>query len=119
MITLRFATTQMKNIRLIFFIIYVTIILIIMYFSLDILMNTEQYLSKIKLSAYIKFPKYIMGIFLFISILMFIEFVMQQFRIMKIKKNNEEMEDKIQNLKYKLYGKSQEEEEDSSKDTED
>ncbi len=108
---------QIKNSRLIFFSIYVIIILVIMYFSVDILRNTEQYLSKIKFSADIKLIKYIMGIFLFVSILMFIAFVMQQFKIMSIKKNIGDMEDEIQNLKAKLYDKSQEEEKDSDEDT--
>lgn len=70
-------------------------------------MNTEQYLSKIKLSSYIKFPKYVMGIFLFVSILMAIEYVMQQIRIYKLKNEIEDLESKVTELKAKLYDKSQ------------
>ena len=91
-----------------------------MYFSVDILMNTEAYLSKIKLSSYIKFPRYVMGFFLFISILMTIEYVMQQLRIHKIKQGIEDLESEIVELKAKLYDKSvsepEEEEEDTTED---
>ena len=80
-----------------------------MYFSVDILLNTEQYLSKIKLSSYIKFPRYVMGLFLFISILMVIEFVLQQIKIHSIKSGIDELKDEIIDLKAKLYDKSQEE----------
>ncbi|WP_436514660.1 hypothetical protein [Ekhidna sp. To15] len=99
----------MQRFKLIFHIIYVVIALVIMYFSVDILLNTEQYLSKIKLSSYIKFPKYVMALFLFISILMAIEFVMQQLRIRSIKNGIEDLEAEVVELKAKLYDKGQEE----------
>ncbi len=99
----------MQRFKLIFHIIYVVIALVIMYFSVDILLNTEQYLSKIKLSSYIKFPRYVMALFLFISILMMIEFVLQQLKIRSIKSGKEDLEGEIVELKAKLYDKSQEE----------
>lgn len=99
----------MQRFKLIFHIIYVVIALVIMYFSVDILLNTEQYLSKIKLSSYIKFPRYVMGMFLFISILMMIEFILQQLRIRSIKNGIDDLKDEIVELKAKLYDKSQEE----------
>lgn len=100
----------MQRFKLIFHIVYVIIALVIMYFSVDILLNTEQYLSKIKLSSYIKFPRYVMGLFLFISILMMIEFVLQQLKIRTIKSGIDDLKDEIVELKAKLYDKSQEEE---------
>ena len=100
----------MKRFKLIFHIIYIIITLVVMYFSIDILFNTEAYLSKIKLSSYIKFPKYVMGIFLFISILMAVEYVLQQLRIRQIKQGAEELEREIVALKAKLYDKGQQEE---------
>lgn len=116
----------MQRFKLIFHIVYVIIALVIMYFSVDILLNTEQYLSKIKLSSYIKFPKYVMGLFLFISILMMVEFVLQQLKIRSIKGGIEDLEAEIVELKAKLYDKSQEEpeistlvEEDSEEDEDD
>lgn len=116
----------MQRFKLIFHIIYVVIALVIMYFSVDILLNTEQYLSKIKLSSYIKFPRYVMGLFLFISILMVIEFAMQQLKIRSIKGGIDDLKDEIVDLKAKLYDKSQEVEEpafeedsDSGEDEED
>lgn len=99
----------MQRFKLIFHILYVIIAIVIMYFSVDILLNTEQYLSKIKLSSYIKFPRYVMGLFLFISILMMVEFVMQQLRINSIKGGIDELKSEIVELKAKLYDKAQEE----------
>ncbi|WP_420317079.1 hypothetical protein [Ekhidna sp.] len=98
----------MKRFKLIFHGIYILIFLVILYFSVDILMNTEQYLSKIKLSSYIKFPKYVMSLFLFVSILMAVEYIMQQMRIHKLKNDIGELEDEVVGLKAKLYDKSQE-----------
>ena len=97
----------MKRFKIIFHIVYILITLVVMYFSIDILMNTEAYLSKVKLSAYIKFPKYIMGIFLFLSVLMIVEYVMQQFRIRNIKSNIEGLENQVKELKAKLYDQGQ------------
>ncbi|WP_370088670.1 hypothetical protein [Ekhidna sp.] len=100
----------MQRFKLIFHIVYVVIALVIMYFSVDILMNTEEYLSKVKLSSYIKFPRYVMGLFFFLSILMITEYVMQQLKIRSIKGGIEDLEDEIKDLKAKLYDKSQSEE---------
>ena len=97
----------MKRFKIIFHIVYILITLVVMYFSIDILMNTEAYLSKVKLSAYIKFPKYIMGIFLFLSVLMIVEYVMQQLRIRNIKSNIEGLENQVKELKAKLYDQGQ------------
>jgi len=93
----------MKRFKLIFHIIYILITLALMYFSVDILMNTEAYLSKIKLSSYIKFPRYVMGLFLFISIIMAVEYAMQQIRINNIKKGIDDLKSEIVELKAKLY----------------
>ena len=97
----------MKRFKLIFHIVYILITVLVMYFSIDILMNTEEYLSKVKLSAYIKFPKYVMGIFLFISALMITEYIMQQVRIKNIKDGISDLENEVKDLKAKLYDKGQ------------
>ncbi|NQZ76215.1 MAG: hypothetical protein HRT61_08905 [Ekhidna sp.] len=98
----------MQRFKLVFHIIYVLIAVVIMYFSVDILLNTEQYLSKIKLSSYIKFPRYVMGLFLFLSILMITEYVLQQLKVREVKKGMGDLEDEIVALKAKLYDQSQE-----------
>lgn len=97
----------MKRFKIIFHVLYILITLILIYFSVDILMNTEDYLSKIKLSSYIKFPKYVMSLLLFISILMAVEYVMQQLRINNIKQGIGELQDEIVALKAKLYDKGE------------
>ncbi|MBC6426033.1 MAG: hypothetical protein GDA51_06115 [Ekhidna sp.] len=97
----------MKRFRLIFHILYILIALAVLYFSIDILVNTQAYLSKIKLSSYVKFPRYIMVVFLFVSILMIVEFVLQQIAVHRAKGNVEELENEILRLKAKLYDKGQ------------
>ncbi len=110
----------MKRFKLIFHILYVLIALTILYFSIDILLNTEQYLSKIKLSSYIRFPRYVMIAFLIIAIMMIVSFVMERFNVYKIKEGIEDLEEENVHLKAKLYDKgNSEEEEDESDEEED
>lgn len=95
----------MKRFKLIFHICFVIIALVVMYFSIDVLINTEAYLSKIKLSSYIKFPRYVMIAFLIISLMMIIEFILERFHVYQVKDGIEEMENEIVRLKAKLYDK--------------
>lgn len=99
----------MKRLKLIFHVIYVLIALVVFYFSIDILLNTEQYLSKIKLSSYIKFPRYVMIVFLIISLLMLGEFILERFNMYKLKSGVAGLKAEITELKAKLYDKAQEE----------
>ena len=50
-----------------------------------------------------------MGLFLFISILMAVEYIMQQIRIHGLKGEIGDLNDEVRDLKAKLYDKSQEE----------
>ncbi len=111
MIFLTFPTgeTKMKRFKLIFHISYVLIALFILYFSIDVLVNTNEYLSKIKLSQYIEFPRYVMIAFLVLSIIMITEFILERFNVYRIKEGIEDMEHEIVKLKAKLYDQSQEE----------
>lgn len=115
----------MKRFKLIFHICFVIIALTVLYFSIDVLVNTEAYLSKIKLSSYIKFPKYVMIAFLVIAILMIVEFVLERFHAYQIKDGIEEMENEIVRLKAKLFDKAEadggddEEEEEGEEEGED
>lgn len=77
------------------------------YISIDILLNTEEYLSKVKLSSYVKFPKYITIVFLALSIMMILEFIMDQLSIKKEKGRINRLENEILELKAKLYDQSQ------------
>ncbi len=99
----------MKRFKLIFHISYVIIALFILYFSIDVLVNTNEYLSKIKLSQYIEFPRYVMIAFLALSIIMITEFILERFNVYRIKEGIEDMEHEIVKLKAKLYDQSQEE----------
>ena len=106
----------MKRFKLIFQIFYVLIALTVLYFSIDILVNTEQYLSKIKLSSYIKFPKYVMIAFLIMAIMMIVSFVMERMNVYKIKDGIADLEEEIIHLKAKLYDKGNEGDSDDDDD---
>lgn len=95
----------MKRFKLIFQVLYVAVALGILYFSIDILMNTEQYLARIKLSSYVKFPKYIMSIFLIVSVFMLINFILEKLHIYRIKDGIKDLKEEIVHLKAKLYDK--------------
>jgi cell division protein FtsL len=109
----------MKRFKLIFQIFYVLIALSVLYFSIDVLINTEQYLSKIKLSSYIRFPKYVMIAFLIVSIMMIVSFVLERFNVYKIKEGIEDMEEEIIHLKAKLYDQSESDEGDDDEEQDD
>lgn len=84
-------------------------------------MNTEAYLSKIKLSSYIKFPRYVMIAFLIISLMMIIEFVLERFHVYQVKDGFSDLEEEIVRLKAKLFDQSEAnvaEEEDEDDDEE-
>lgn len=108
----------MKRFKLIFHVGYVLVALSILYFSIDVLANTEEYLSKIKLSSYIKFPRYVMIVFLSLSLLMIVEFILERFNVYRVKEGMDEMEDEIVKLKAKLYDQAQEEGDEEEEDEE-
>ena len=62
-----------------------------------------------------------MGLFLFVSVLMTIEYVMQQLRIRQIKGGMDDLRNEITELKAKLYDKSveQTDEEEEQEDEDD
>ncbi len=107
----------MKKFKLIFHIFYILIALVLLYFSIDILMNTQDYLLKIKLSSYIKYFSHVMSVFLFISILMIIGFVLQQLSIYQAKGNVGKLEEEILQLKARLYDRSHEADEEEEIDS--
>ena len=102
----------MKKFKLIFHISYVIIAMMTLYLSIDILMNTETYLSKIELFAYRKYLAYTMMIFLGLSLIMIVEFILERLNVYQIKEGVEELEDENVRLKAKLYDQSEEEERD-------
>ena len=106
----------MKRFKLIFHIVYLFSALIVLYFSIDIFLNTEQYLSMIKLSDYITYPKYIMGIFFIVSLMMLISFLIERYHAFQTKDEVQSLEEQIMSLKAKLYDmmKSDDEKEDDN-----
>lgn len=109
----------MKRFKLIFHITYIVIALGVLYFSIDVLMNTNAYLSKIKLSQYISFPRYVMIAFLIISALMITEFILERLNVYQVKEGIDDLKDEIVRLKAKLYDQNEEEEDEEGDDEED
>lgn len=60
-----------------------------------------------------------MGLFLFVSVLMTIEYVMQQLRIRQIKGGMDDLKNEITELKAKLYDKSVEQTDEEEEDEDD
>ena len=113
----------MKKTKLIFHILYVVITLFIFYFSIDILLNTEQYIAKIKFTSYIKLPRYAVLLLLFLSILMIVEFGLERIHAYQIKDGISDLKEEILSLKSRLhdieYKKNDEEDEDEDDDDND
>ncbi|MEM9895057.1 MAG: hypothetical protein AAF789_01695 [Bacteroidota bacterium] len=97
----------MKKFKTIFHIIYVIIALVVLYFSIDILLNLEAYLSKVKLSSYVKFPRYIMIVFLMLSLFMLIGFILERLNVLRIKSGISDKDNEIVRLKAKLFDQSE------------
>ena len=93
----------MKKTKLIFHILYVVITLFIFYFSIDILLNTEQYIAKIKFTSYIKLPRYAVLLLLFLSILMIVEFGLERIHAYQIKDGISDLKEEILSLKSRLH----------------
>ena len=89
----------MKRFKLIFHISYVIIALMLMYFSIDIMTNMEAYLDKIKLSTYLRFPKYVMAAFLVISILMVTAFILERVQAYRLQKTIKGLRKEITDLR--------------------
>lgn len=92
----------MKRFRLIFYICYVLIAIVVLHLSFDVLLHTQDYLAKIKLSAYLKFPKYLMAAFLFLSMLMLVEFTLQITTQYQLRKKAGALEKENEALKARL-----------------
>ncbi|MFY0605639.1 MAG: hypothetical protein JXR10_02930 [Cyclobacteriaceae bacterium] len=109
----------MKKFKLIFYPIYIVAVLLVLIFGLEILLNMEAYKEKFYSNLFsqsgsnlwsLKFiPYYLMGTFLFLGSLMSIEWVIENFQLMDLRRKLRKAEEEVMLYKSKLYDLSQEE----------
>ncbi|MFT6882444.1 MAG: hypothetical protein ACI83W_001516 [Marinoscillum sp.] len=122
----------MKKFKLIFYPIYIVAALLILIFGLEILANMESYKEKFYSNLFsqsgsnlwsLKYiPYYLMGIFLFLGTLMSIEWILENFQLMELRRKLKKAEGEVLHYKAKLYDLTQkpiEEEEPEEKEESD
>jgi|GEM_PF-1180329 len=108
----------MKKFKLIFYPIYIVAVLLVIIFGLEILFNMETYKEKFYSNLFsqsgsnlwsLKYiPYYLMGIFLFLGSLMSVEWIIENFQIMDLRRKLKKAEEEVLQYKAKLYDRSQE-----------
>ncbi len=81
--------------------------MVVLYFSLDIIINMDDYLDKIDFATLRKLPNYALGGFLFIAVLMLAEFTLENLQMIQLRKKVKEAEKEVINLKAKLYDQNE------------
>lgn len=100
----------MRKFKLIFYPLYVIIALGVLYFSVDILVNTDSYKAKVDFGMLRTLPYYVVTLTLIMSVLMVIEFGVDIFDKVGLKNRLKKAEQEILELKARLYDESQQEE---------
>jgi len=93
----------MKKFKLFFYPIFLITAVVVMYFSLDIIINMDDYLDKMDFATLRKLPNYALAGFLFISVLMLVEFGIENFQIITLRRKAKEANKEVLSLKAKLY----------------
>jgi hypothetical protein len=97
----------MKKFKLFFYPIFLITAVLVLYFSLDIIINMDDYLDKIDFATLRKLPNYALGGFLFIAVLMLAEFTLENLQMIQLRKKVKEAEKEVINLKAKLYDQNE------------
>lgn len=78
--------------------------MLVSYFSIDILLNMEAYQSKMDIAfAARKLPIYLMLAFLFLGVLMLIEIIQENLRSYRLSRQLKKTEQELLQVKAKLY----------------
>ncbi|MEP4532351.1 MAG: hypothetical protein ABJ004_04645 [Cyclobacteriaceae bacterium] len=109
----------MRKFKLFFYPLYIIITLVVLYFSVDIMVNIEEYKADITFSDLKKAPVYLLSLFIFLCIFMLTELVVENTHIISLKNKVKQAEQEVLNLKARLYDKSQTVEEMPTEDEED
>jgi hypothetical protein len=97
----------MKKFKLFFYPIFLITAVLVLYFSLDIIINMDDYLDKIDFATLRKLPNYALGGFVFIAVLMLAEFTLENLQMIQLRKKVKEAEKEVINLKAKLYDQNE------------
>lgn len=100
----------MKKAKIIFQVLFLLIAVLVLYFSIDILSNTESYLEQLKVSQYRKFPKYVFSTFLALSVIMIIYFFLERWDSLRLKRKAKSLQKENLKLKSKLFDLKEEKE---------
>ena len=96
----------MKKFKLIFYPIYIIVIGVVFYYSIDMFSNMDEYLSRL-FKSISQVPKYTLSIFLTLASLMIVEIIVENIHIFKLLKRAQNAEKEALLLKAKLYDESQ------------
>lgn len=97
----------MKKFKLIFYPIYIIVIGIVFYYSIDMFNHMDEYLSRL-FKSISQVPKYTLSIFITLVSLMIIEIIIENIQIFSLRKRAIKAENEVMLLKAKLYDQSQE-----------
>jgi hypothetical protein len=98
----------MKKFKLIFYPIYLIVVTIVIYYSVDMLQNMDEYLTDLLRNGHLsKVPKYSLSVFLALASLMVVELIVENVHVFLLKGRAEKAEKEVLELKAKLYDKSQ------------
>ncbi|MEP2608707.1 MAG: hypothetical protein ABJH57_02670, partial [Cyclobacteriaceae bacterium] len=97
----------MRKFKLFFYPIYIIITLVVLYFSVDIMVNIEEYKADITFSDLKKAPVYLLSLFIFLCLFMLTELVVENTHIISLKNKVKQAEQEVLSLKARLYDKSQ------------
>lgn len=97
----------MKKFKTFFYPLYILVILVVLYFTIDIILHKEAYMTKLDFSIIKKLPGYTIVLLLFLSTLMTIELVAENLHVLNLRRKLNAKEKEVLDLKAKLYDKSQ------------
>ncbi|MFY0600981.1 MAG: hypothetical protein JXR03_15000 [Cyclobacteriaceae bacterium] len=98
----------MRKFKIFFYPIYIIFALVILYFSIDIMINLDTYKEKIPMNMIFRdIPMYLLSLFLFVSLMMLVGIIVENSHIVSLKKKLSNAEKEVLTLKAKLYDRSQ------------
>lgn len=97
----------MKKLKIAFYSLYILTVLVVLYFSIDIMIHRADYLEKINFATIKKIPGYTIALLLFLSALMIVELALENTQIFKLRKKLAAKDKEVLELKAKLYDKGE------------
>ncbi len=103
----------MRKFKLIFYPIYLIAAFAVLYFSSDFLINMDTYKENIHPFEDLKYytttiPTYTLSAFIFLSLLMLVELVAENFQIINLRRRVKKAEEETMKYKARLFDQSEE-----------